>query len=365
VSEADLPKTPEAAALPAPEASPVEPPRPAEAPARSGRGLAGLALLLALAAGGAAGWSLWQQYQLNPQAATDGLAETLQAERAAVEQLGKRLQAVEQIQAGHAGLQEALTDLQSRQQLQGQQLERLFGEGRKELRLAEAEHLLRLASLRLAALQDVEAAEALLAGADEVLREQNDPAAFAARRELGRALEALRSRPQPDRTGLYLSLAALREESRGITDEAPSYAAPEVAADPQASHWERWAQKLSGYVRIELDAEQQIRPLLSGQALEQVRLALSLSLEHAQWAVLNGEEAVYRQALAQAREILQSQFNPDRAAVAGLLARLDELSKQPVSYAAPDISSALKAFQAYLAQRGTVAGEAAEAETRP
>lgn len=66
-------------------------------------------------------------------------------------------------------------------------METVLGASRKDWRLAEAEHLLRLASLRLSALQDINSAQALVQGADEILREQDDPGAFGAREQLARA----------------------------------------------------------------------------------------------------------------------------------------------------------------------------------
>jgi uroporphyrin-3 C-methyltransferase len=77
-----------------------------------------------------------------------------------------------------------VAQLQGDQQRLSQRLETVLGESRKEWRLAEAEHLLRLATLRLSALQDITSAKALVEGADEILREQSDPGAFAAREQL-------------------------------------------------------------------------------------------------------------------------------------------------------------------------------------
>lgn len=90
-----------------------------------------------------------------------------------------------------------LANLQSDQQRLSQRLESVLDGSRQDWRLDEAEHLLRLATLRLSALQDVASAEALVLAADEILREQDDPAAFAAREQLSRSLEALRTTERP------------------------------------------------------------------------------------------------------------------------------------------------------------------------
>ena len=356
MSEAELPKPLDDS--PDVSAQPTVPPAP---PARGQSALAGLALLLALLACAGVAWGLWQQRQVvGAEVIEDsGMAEALADLSSQSLRLQEQFDGLSARVAEQRQLRAALTDLQAEQQRHGQRLERLQGDGRRELRLAEAEHLLRLASLRLSALQDVDSAVALLEGADQVLREQDDPTAFAARRELARALEALRTRPQPDRTGLYLKLDALRVEAFALTDEVPQFQPGEAggAQGEEPDHWSRWWTQLSRYVRIEFDAEQDIRPLLAGQSLAQVRLALGLALEQAQWAVLNGEKEVYEKALDQAREVLESQFSTNRPQVQALSQRLQALSGETVSYAAPDITPALEAFQAYLARRQAPAGE--------
>jgi uncharacterized protein HemX len=359
VSEADLPENnpkPIAAAAAQPDATPsatVRPGAPA-APSRS-NGLAWLALLLALIAGAAALWSFWQLRNL-PQPGLDASeqAATRAQLQALAEEDGRMLRQLEALsQDGKRGQLEAqLTDLQAEQQRQSQRLATLQDGGRQVLRLVEAEHLLRLASLRLAAMQDAGSAIALIQGADQVLRDQNDPAAFAVRKELARSLEQLRSLDHPDRTGLFLQLAALREQLIALQGLSPSFVpAGEDSTAADVGHWQRWWNKVSSFVRIDLQADQDVRPLLSGQSLAQVRLAMSLAIEQAQWAVLNGEEAVYRQALAQAQEVLGSHYNLNVAANRALHGRLGELARQPVSIEMPDLAPSLKAFQAYLKAR--------------
>lgn len=358
MSEAELPKAIETAVDEVVE-TPAEPAQGK----RASNGLAWLALLIAAASAGAVSWQYWQAQQVTQTVSADNaqVLELQQQLTALQSQQHKWQQQIEQLQAktaDEAELQQALTSVQGQQQRQAQQLDRLQNDGRNELRLAEAEHLLRLAALRLSALQDVSSAKALLSGADGLLREQNDPTAFAARRELANVLEALHSRPAPDRTGLYLSLAALGQELQRLTVEPPSFVAqqPAVVAGQEVSHWQEWWQKLSGFVRIEFNTDQDIRPLLAGQQLAQVRLALSLAIEQAQWAVLNGEQQVYQQALKQAEEILRGQF-AESAQVQALVSRLSELAKQSLSYEVPDMTAALQAFSAYLQSRQNQTGE--------
>ncbi|MGQ7960439.1 uroporphyrinogen-III C-methyltransferase [Pseudomonas sp. SP16.1] len=372
MSEAATPKD----ETPASEATAIPPEAPAK-PARSaGRGLAAVALLVGLVGAAAAGWSLWQLQQLQLQEQQQ--REQLQSARAESSKVGEL---IGQLQGRLNDLPSAselderrrlLASLQGDQQRLSQRLESVLDGSRQDWRLDEAEHLLRLATLRLSALQDVASAEALVLAADEILRAQDDPAAFAAREQLSRSLEALRTTQRPDRVGLFLQLAALREQAATLNPLAPTLQGQgdvlsDLAAEGDGSAWwSEWVQQLAQYFRIEFDADRNIRPLLSGQSLAQVRLSLSLALEQAQWAALHGQSGVYRQALKQAGEILDAHFNLDNPDSRALRQRFGELAGAAIEVKVPDLSESLGALQAYLqrkqAQRRQGAAAAGEAQ---
>jgi uroporphyrin-3 C-methyltransferase len=333
---------------------------PAPVPARRGGGaLAALALLVGLLALAAAGWSGWQVYRQQAHVQQqigqiDSASELAQAQfRQNEQRIGLRLAGLPTAEE-LAAQRDLLASLQGDQQRLAQSLSNVLSESRQDWRLAEAEHLLRLAVLRLTALQDVASATALVQGADDILRAQDDPQAFAARGELIKALEALRALPQPDRSGLFLQLGALRDQVEALQTLAPEFQPASektpVAATDEWS-WARLKDKLSNYLRIDLHADEDVRPLLAGQSLAQVRLTLSLALEQAQWAALNGEPKVYQQALDSARQVLDTYFDRGNPAVQAMLRRFDELAVQPVTVQPPDLSPALGSLQAYLKRR--------------
>ena len=96
-----------------------------------------------------------------------------------------------------------------------------------------------------------------------------------------------------------------------------------------------------------------------------MRLALSLALEQAQWAALNGQAAVYTQALAEARDVLKSNFNPDNPQSKVMLEQVAELSKQPVTVITPDLTGTLSTVQAYLERRNVNAEESVKPLAKP
>lgn len=335
---------------------------PAKAPRSAAGAFAALALLVGLGGAAAGGWSLWQLQQLQgqQQQQTQAMQRMNDASATKVDELAQRLDSRLAALPSAAELDERrrlLASLQGDQQRLSQRLESVLDGSRQDWRLDEAEHLLRLATLRLNALQDVTSAEALVQAADDILRQQDDPAAYAAREQLSRSLEALRTTQRPDRVGLFLQLGALREQAATLNPLAPTLegqgdALSELAAEGDGSAWwSEWLKTLSQYFRIEFDADRNVRPLLSGQSLAQVRLSLSLALEQAQWAALHGQSGVYRQALKQAEEILDAHFNLDNPDSRALRQRFSELADASVEVKVPDLSESLDALQAYLKRK--------------
>jgi uroporphyrin-3 C-methyltransferase len=415
VSETALPKDDSEAVLTAPSPDPLRPERPAS---RS-NGLVILALLFGVAGVGVAGWGVWQlrdvqASHLQQRTQMQDIAAqtlTLQSNEKQLAQRLEQLPPADELEARRR----LIAELQGDQQRLSQRVETVLGASRKDWRLAEAEHLLRLASLRLSALQDInsaqalvqgadeilreqddpgafaardqlakslgtvdvlqrrktQAGQALVQGADEILREQDDPGAFAARDQLAKSLAALRSIDQPDRTGLFLQLAALRDQVAQLNELAPEYQDKGesllglTAGSNPDSRWVQWWDQISHYIRIDFNADRNVRPLLAGQSLTQVRLALSLALEQAQWAALNGQPQVYKQAINDAKSVLQANFNQDNGQSKLLAARLDALAGQPVSVMTPDLAQSLSAVQAYLERRHSSLEPAASATSQP
>ncbi|MEZ3186220.1 uroporphyrinogen-III C-methyltransferase [Pseudomonas sp. LM13] len=379
MSEADSKKEPlqPPASEPAPAVEPAKSSKPAPSkPVASGgaKSLATVALLVGLGGVALAGYGVWQLQQLG--ADEDRQLEALQSTDEKTRQLAERerqmaarLGRLEQLPSA-SELEERrrlLATLQSDQQRLSGRVEQVLGASREEWRLAEAEHLLRMAMLQLSAMQDVKSAEMLVHEADLILQKQDDPAAYSTRQKLLEGLEGLRSLPELDRTGLFLQLGALRGQTAQLSALAPEFvngeAQPESAQD---SRWQRWLNELTRYVRVDFDAGADVKPLLAGQTLGQVRLALSLAIEQAQWAVLNGNAEVYRQSLEQASSVLKDHFSEDNGQARGLRKRLEELSQREVEVTLPDLAPALEALQAYVQKRERRdAGDTGEAPAQP
>jgi len=381
VSEADSKKEPlqPPASEPTPSVESAKPAKPAPSkPAASANGggkpLAALALLVGLGGVALGGYGLWQLQQLG--ASEDRQLEALQSTGEQTRQLAERerelaarLGRLEQLPSA-SELEERrrlLAALQSDQQRLSGRVEQVLGASREEWRLAEAEHLLRMAMLQLSAMQDVKSAEMLVHEADLILQQQDDPGAYGTRQKLLEGLEALRSLPELDRTGLFLQLGALRGQTGQLSALAPEFVNGETLPENvQDSRWQRWLNELTRYVRVDFDASGDVKPLLAGQTLGQVRLALSLAIEQAQWAVLNGNTEVYRQSLEQASAVLKDHFSEDNGQARGLRERLEALSRREVEVTLPDLAPALQALQVYVQKRERREdGQAPESSAQP
>lgn len=329
--------------------------------------MSALALVVALASAGFSGW-LWNENQQSQaesaSAAVDipDYADVLQQQEQQLKQLVQqagnyqseigRLENRVNTLPSAADLgenQRLLVQLQSAQQAFTQRFEQAFGNTRQDWRLAEAEHLMRMAHLRLTALQDLNSARYLLEAADQILYEQDDPAAFAAREALAQALTDVRALPKIDRAGVFMRLGALQKRVGTLDQTLPGYTGGN--SDTGSVDWSKLLDKASSYIRLDINSTEEIQPLLSSQQLTHIRLALSLSLEQAQWAALNGQQEVYDQAITQGVEYLERYFAKDYQAAVGMREQLQELTGAKISQTMPDINPALIALQGYIQER--------------
>lgn len=348
--------------------------QPAAAPA-GGKGLSVLALVVALASAGATGW-MWNESQQTAAPAPaqvvtgpDHSAE-LQEQAQKLQQLaqqgadyqkliGQLEQQVAQFAQQAEGLPKAaelaenrsmLVQVQTAQQAFTKRFEQAFGNTRQDWRLAEAEHLMRMAHLRLTALEDLSSARYLLEAADQILYEQDDPAAFAAREALAQAIADVRAMPKLDRAGVFMRLGALQKQVEKLDQMLPGYQGG--ASDTGGVDWNKLLDKASSYIRLDVNSTtDDIKPLLSSQQLTHIRLAVSLSLEQAQWAALNGQQEVFDQAVAQGIEFLERYFAADHQTASGMRTLLQELAGNKISQVMPDVNPALVALQGYIQER--------------
>ncbi|PAU88104.1 heme biosynthesis operon protein HemX [Pseudomonas sp. WN033] len=346
-------------------------PKPVVSERKGGRGLGLLALLVALVALGLSAWH-WYQTQafMDGQVAVDAQLERLAELQQHNEQvLASRLEGLPQA-ADWQRSERLLADLQRSQQALSQRLEALQGDARADWKLAEAEFLLRLASLRLLATQDVASARELLTAVDAILQSQPDSGVFAVREQLAGYQAQLDALPVLDRPGLFLRLSALRDQvSRLVALPVPVFDPDEVSVEDEyedrlarRDRWERVLMRLERYVRVDFQRGKVITPLLDEAEMQRVQRTLQLTLEQAQWAALRGESQVYRNSLERADAILQQFFELDNPQVRAMQGQLAGLIEMPVGIEPPDLAPLQQGLAAYIQSRRSLPAGNAEAD---
>lgn len=335
--------------------------KPPQGGNRAGRGLAALALAIAVIALGLQAWQ-WQRGNEQAAAQTGDLSQQLaqlaDSQRRAQQSMQARLQGLPN-ESEWQQMQGLAADLQRSQRALSQELDVLRGDARADWKLAEAEYLLRLASLRLLAAQDVESARELLGAVDSILRDQPDSGVFAVREELARVQAELDALPEIDRSGVYLRLAALHEQvNRLVLLPVPEFDPDEVSVEEEyedrlarRTRAERVLMRLERYVRVDFQRGKVITPLLDEAEMQRVRRTLQLTMEQAQWAALRGESDIYRASLSQADGILRQFFELENPQVKAMQNQLSALAERQVDLDPPDLSALQQDLAAYIQSR--------------
>lgn len=324
----------------------------------TGSKLTSIALILALVGIGIGAYSSFSLYQLQKQLKTSAISAqepVAQIDSAALaaeieQKLNSKLAAAASSQQQVEEMDQRLARLTAEQQQFAARFDNSLSNSQKNWGLAEAEHMVNMANLRLVTMQDIGSAQQLLNAADQILLNQNDNQTIGARQIIHDALAELHAIGVLDRTGIYVRLNALRTQANNLQTLVPNFKGDENI-DPEAEGWDSWKQEIGKYVRIQVDSTEKIKPILAGRDLLEVRMAINLSLEQAQWAALNGQEQVYQAALEQAADTIQSFFNKDHKQANSLLQLIEELKTQHVNQEMPDLSKAAKAINAYITVR--------------
>jgi len=352
----------------------AEPPSSPPPPKRRGGFIAWIALLLVLALAGGSAWVV-----MEAQRRADVLAERLRALESSAgrddQAIAQSLAAVEQRLDGQ--LESTISAVSSESAAQAarlQQLENGLAEQRSELArfsatdreswlIAEAEYLLRLSNQRLIMTGDTEAAAALLASADAILRQLDDSALHKVRAAVAADLAAIRAVPQLDVEGIYLRLGALIEQAGKLV----IFEFPDLEAQPKPAPADNWQgrlqqgyeaalQKLSDYIIIRR-RDVPMQALMDPQWEGLVRQNLRMLLEQAQVALLSGNQFLYRESLTRAESWVAEFFESDEAAARALARDIRLLQDETVQVSLPDTSRSLRALREAVAQRDSAPRE--------
>jgi len=361
MSESSPPKSTAATKQPAPDkagARPkADPPQPRPAGRKQGKGgrvWLTLFTLVVLAVIGAGGYYFWYTLQVTRQQLSSDQATLSQQ----LEALGHRTDQLDQQVT--TSLADDIQALKTQQQSLEDSIADLRSQQTGDTRIWDIEEiatLLQLANDRLHLENEVAPSLAALQAVDRHLQALKNPALLEVRRQLAEEITALRTTPDPDISGMALSLDAL---IKGI-DHLPIASAalqqrPSGSATATEKGWrgivhDLWL-KLKSLVSIRHQGQAD-RPLLAPDQRYFLRQNLRLNLEAARIALLRRDSQTYRQTLQSAQEWIARYFDNDAAPTAGALQELAHLQQTDIAPALPDISGSLNALQSWLADQQT------------
>ena len=353
-------------------------PAPRKTGGPSGRVIAAVAILLILvtaAAGGAGGYYLWRQQQdlaaqqKNYVTALE-MADLRDKLKDRADQLGARMDSLASQQSNTvqhlASLDESLKGLRNAQdsvQDQLQKVERLAAVNRDDWIRSEAVYLARLARYRVVFRRDVNGALDALKTADGLLARLGGQAVDA-RQAVAKAVNELLAVQQPDLQAVNHQLSALIAQAPALavvrpgTTQAKAPGPSEPKADlsslkgwRQAAGraWDRFTHSLAQLVVIQ--RRDQTPPLVQPDERPLVHQNLILRLEQARLAAVQANGELYRQSLNEAKQWLETYFDPEAAPVQQAVATIQQLSSVNVAPALPTLDE-LKV----LAGGGTTGG---------
>lgn len=256
--------------------------------------------------------------------------------------------------------QQRIVELEQRVSAQAKRLSAMSDTSRDDWLLAEAEYLLKLANQRVRIERSPDGADALLAEADAILRDMDNPDLHSLRRAIAHDLASLRLLKKIDVEGIYLSLVALaeqveklsirtqREKSNNQAEPLPLEENIENLSIKQRIErsWGRVVKQFNSYYRV-IDHEEKPKPLLPPSDVHYLKQNLRLILERAQLALLREQEDVYRQSLQQADKLIQQYFTVTPQ-ISSFREEINQLSNKSVIQELPNIKGSLDLLHEYI-----------------
>lgn len=237
--------------------------------------------------------------------------------------------------------------------------------------LAQAEHLLQIANAEVELAGNPDVALAALEMADERLLSVGDPGLTDVRRVLSAEMRALGGIERSDVAGSAVALGSLAASIATLpleNGELPRTAAGADASVEGLSGTERAMATLrnafSGAFSVRR-TDEKVEPLMAPDAAYYLSANLALQLQAARLALLKGEPELVEASLDDAESWLRDYYDLEDPAVTEALATLDEVRRETVMPALPDVSESLRLLRQYIAFEDAAASLREAVNTRP
>lgn len=319
-----------------------------------------IALAVAVAALAIALWSLLETRdteQSLTQSLGVKLAEQSTAQKSTSTQVDLLTKDLRDSQNRVAQLEGKLAEFQG-QRVAMEEMYRELARAPDEWLLAEIDQTLNIASRELTLAGNVRAALAALQTADQRLSRADKLQVVQLRRAITQDMERLKALPLVDTQGVSVKLDNLMSLAPtlplAVPDTIAASAREVKAIDANDNFAVRFGKdlwhELKQLIRIR-EIDNGDPALLSPQQGYFLRENLKLRLLSARTALIARDETNYKEDLKLAREMLTRYFDPKAKVNVNALTLLKQLADNPLSIAAPDITTSLNAIRATRAAR--------------
>lgn len=297
--------------------------------------------------------------QRNLTALSDGLAEQKSEIASIGRSLDERLQQLESLGGRMSTIEGSVASLQG-----------ISSGARNAWLLAEAEYYMQIANAQLQLAGNPKLASLALGLADERILQLANPALTDVRRALSRELRALEMMETPDTAGITLTLASLADivETLPLRQEIVLRGNEDDDIDPELSGTDRAIASLKNAFSSAFSVRQTdeaLQPLLAPEAQYFLRANLALQFQAARFAVLRGEESIFRESLDEAASWLRQYYDVDDVAVQSALQTISEIRGSVFVTDVPDISGSLRLLRQFIALDSGARTPAIETQDEP
>jgi uroporphyrin-III C-methyltransferase len=218
--------------------------------------------------------------------------------------------------------------------------------------LSEVEQLMMIASQQLQLAANVKPALLALQNADARLQQLDSIQALQLRKALAQDIQRLQNVPLVDVPGISLKLEGLTDNIDGLPLVSDRHPAQKLVVVNNAdnSAWHRFAQEfwqdVKGMIRLErIDRKEP--PLLAPEQTFFLRENIKLHLLTARIALLQHDEATYKNDLKAAQDWLAGHFDLRESSTQSALQLLQSLAADDIVVQLPDISESLSQLARY------------------
>ncbi|MDH5777660.1 MAG: uroporphyrinogen-III C-methyltransferase [Gammaproteobacteria bacterium] len=233
---------------------------------------------------------------------------------------------------------------------------------RKDWLLAEAEYLIKLAGHRLLLERDVATAIVALESANHRLAEMGDPGVIKVRKQISKDIQALKKIPQPDISGISLTLSTLVQDIGRLPLRTPDPKDIQQRVDANAPE-SRKAKNFSDFVDLVWadlkslvvirEHDEAVQHLLRPEQRFYLTQNLQLKLEQARLALLQNEYQLYQERLQETQKWVKKYFDPEHNSTLALQETIKSLLKQEFQIDLPELSRSYNAVTEYRLDSGS------------